>query len=278
MRPFHIEWAGLRADASEGLRVLIPAALCTIALFASGAGGWRGAPDSCLVNGQCFCERDRGGLVRQPANTASNAAYVAVGVAIAVRAGRDRRKTPRSLPRNPMTGTRFAPLFYAGLVALLGPGSMALHASLTRWGSVLDLLSMNVVVSFLFLYAWQRWRGLTPARFVAAYLGINAVLLAIKLVHGHGSGAFAVLAIATIAIELAIRKTRPLRADSRYLGWAIGLFASGFAIWLLSQNDGLLCDPDSLLQGHAVWHILGAATAGALYLYARSERTETSAS
>jgi hypothetical protein len=32
----------------------------------------------------------------------------------------------------------------------------------------------------------------------------------------------------------------------------------------------IVCDPDGLLQGHAVWHILTAASAGLLYLYYRS--------
>jgi hypothetical protein len=39
-----------------------------------------------------------------------------------------------------------------------------------------------------------------------------------------------------------------------------------------SRTGGFLCDPDSLLQGHAVWHLLCAGTTGSIYLYHRSER------
>ena len=43
-----------------------------------------------------------------------------------------------------------------------------------------------------------------------------------------------------------------------------------FTIWLLS-NAGW-CDPDSLLQGHAAWHLLCAVSAYWLYRLYASER------
>jgi len=56
---------------------------------------------------------------------------------------------------------------------------------------------------------------------------------------------------------------------------AVTLFGACFGIWLLSHNGGVLCDPDSWLQGHGLWHLGGAATALLLYFYMRSERFET---
>ena len=44
-----------------------------------------------------------------------------------------------------------------------------------------------------------------------------------------------------------------------------------FAIWNASQHG--LCDPRSLLQGHAVWHLLGAASAYLLFRLWASERS-----
>ena len=46
-----------------------------------------------------------------------------------------------------------------------------------------------------------------------------------------------------------------------------------FTIWLLS-NAGW-CDPDSLLQGHAAWHLLCAVAAYWLYRLYASELTST---
>jgi hypothetical protein len=44
-----------------------------------------------------------------------------------------------------------------------------------------------------------------------------------------------------------------------------------FTIWNLDQH-GTLCTPDSLFQGHAVWHLLGATSLWLTFLYYRSER------
>ena len=49
------------------------------------------------------------------------------------------------------------------------------------------------------------------------------------------------------------------------------------AIWSMSHAGGKLCDPTSLLQGHAAWHILNAAVNGLVYLYLLSQREEPDA-
>jgi len=268
--------AGASPPAAGPWRELALTAALTLAamglLLAAGVAGWSGREDGCLEAGQCFCERDRGGLVRQPANTASNLGFVAAGLGIALGLGVERRRG--RLPRrgNPMTETRFYPAFYAALVALLGPGSMALHASLKWWGSVLDLVSMNAFVCFLFLYAWKRLYGLSTGGFLLAYAALNLVLLAVKLGVGRGSEAFGGMLLATLWLEVRLRRQGRLRADLRWLGAGVAVFLAGFGVWTLSHNDGLLCAPESWLQGHGVWHLTGAAAAVCLYLYARSER------
>ena len=52
-------------------------------------------------------------------------------------------------------------------------------------------------------------------------------------------------------------------------------FASYFIatiIWRPSQKDGWMCDPDTLLQGHAAWHFLGAIAMWCFYNYFRTEK------
>jgi hypothetical protein len=44
---------------------------------------------------------------------------------------------------------------------------------------------------------------------------------------------------------------------------ALLLAAAGAACWWLGRTASLWCDPDSLLQGHAAWHALGAAALAA---------------
>jgi len=44
-----------------------------------------------------------------------------------------------------------------------------------------------------------------------------------------------------------------------------------FAIW--NASKAWLCQPHSLVQGHAIWHLLGAVSAYFLYRYYASELT-----
>jgi hypothetical protein len=51
------------------------------------------------------------------------------------------------------------------------------------------------------------------------------------------------------------------------------LFLTAWGVWIPSHTGGLLCDPDSLLQGHAAWHLLDAGAVACIYQFYRSEQT-----
>jgi hypothetical protein len=55
-------------------------------------------------------------------------------------------------------------------------------------------------------------------------------------------------------------------------GFAAYLLAS--FIWRASQQGGALCEPDTLLQGHALWHLLGAVAMFCFYHYFRTETSD----
>jgi hypothetical protein len=256
----------------EVLIVFAVTCVSIAALVVAGSIGWRGTLDTCVVGDQCFCERDRGGLIRTPANTLSNFGFVAAGFGIAAILGVERRRGRHPRRGNPMTETDFYPGFYACIVAFLGPASMALHGSLMSWGGVIDIVSMNFFIGFVLMYALQRLYGFGRSTFMAGWLAINAVLLALKLTIGRGSEAFGVVAVLALVVELRIRATQPVEAAGRWLVACAGCFLLAFAIWLASRNGGPLCSPESLWQGHAAWHFLCAAATLALYQYARSEK------
>jgi len=54
-----------------------------------------------------------------------------------------------------------------------------------------------------------------------------------------------------------------------WCGFAAYLLAS--FIWRASQQGGGMCEPDTLLQGHALWHLLGAVAMFCFYKYFRTE-------
>ncbi len=163
---------------------------------------------------------------------------------------------------------------YAVVVVLLGPGSMAMHASQTELGGRLDQLSMYLISSFALAYALVRATG----RGTGFFLGLFATLLVVceaaeqvhldlPVVENTGNLVFALALVSTIVIEAAIRR----RGDrSLHLGWVLGALAAivvAFVVWNLSKDGRPLCDPHSLLQGHAAWHLLCALSAWCLYRY-----------
>ena len=60
----------------------------------------------------------------------------------------------------------------------------------------------------------------------------------------------------------------------RYTPWfwvGIAAFMSAYAIWQTGTADHPWCDPDSIVQAHAVWHILSAVATWSFFRFLRSE-------
>ncbi len=252
-------------------RSLIPAlaltalsALGVLAVLAALGPGWAAyAPASCTAT-HCFCELPRAGtLVLQPANTWSSFGYVLIGfLMIVAPAGRDAASAMPPLAARTL-----------GLTAIVvGLGSALMHATLTLWGQFLDVLGMYLVGSFLLVRALARWRSISDGRAIALYVALCGVLTALLIAMPEvRRWLFAVLLILAIVVELVFaRRLRPGARLAFYLG---GIFATAlaFAIWILDQQ-GTICAPHSLLQGHAIWHLLGGASLWLSYAYYRSER------
>jgi hypothetical protein len=151
---------------------------------------------------------------------------------------------------------------------------MALHASFTRWGGDVDVASMYLYASLLVAYGVARAYALSVRGFVALYAPLACLLVASKLASPWNSDVIfgGVLAVAGASDALAVHRRRDLVRDRRFLLAALALFAVASAIWLPSRTGGPLCVPGSWIQGHAAWHLLCAASAGALFAYLRSEQ------
>ena len=55
--------------------------------------------------------------------------------------------------------------------------------------------------------------------------------------------------------------------------WAgVASFVTAYAIWLTGTEDHSLCEPDSLIQAHAIWHILSALATWCFFKFLRTER------
>jgi len=250
--------------------VLVAAATAVIScglLAVAIARGWLG-PD--VGRGANFCEAGTG-LIRQPANTFSNVGFVAAGVLIAWHAS-----VPGNVGRRLSTYPWLATAI-ACVVVLLGPGSAAMHATQSALGGHLDMLSMYLVASFAAAYAAMRWwRGGTRLLMAAFAAGVAFCELVglwraeLPVVMYAGNVAFALLLIAAVVLEVRIVRRGEAHARRAYAVASLASMLTAFAIW--NASKAWLCDPYSLIQGHAIWHVLGAVSAYFLYRYYASER------
>jgi hypothetical protein len=222
-----------------------------------------------------FCEQARAGFIKQPSNTFSNIGFIVMGFYIAWLAYKNNFST-----ENRMTSTLFYPAYFASIVVFLGPGSMALHATNTYWGGFIDLFSMFLFSSFVSSYAIMRWFSLSEVRFVIlytvslaicslAYLSPYNTLMPLVDLSNYCFGLQ--LIIGTI-FELRLRYERGHKIKAGW-GWlCLFTFLLAFYIWNLSRTqDSPFCNPESLIQGHAIWHLLNALATYFLYLFYTSE-------
>jgi hypothetical protein len=238
--------------AVAGVTAAVSCGLLAVAVWR----GWLG-PD--VGRGANFCE-----AAPQLANTLSNLGFVVSGLAIAAH-------------RDGLAAHRHLSTAFACLVVLLGPGSAAMHATQSTAGGRLDTLSMYLVAAFALSYAIMRWlRGglrLLVGAFVAVVAGcelIEAWDVEVPVLLRPGNAAFAGALVAAAVVEVLIARRGETVARRGFAVAALAAILAGFAVW----NVGW-CDPRSLVQGHAIWHVLSAVSAYLLFRYYASERGTT---
>lgn len=273
-----------------------------------------------------WCERVSDGLLREPINTLGNLGFVAVGLLIFATLARDIERGATS--SNRFTGHDPVALLYGAAALFLGPGSMVMHGTHTRFGAWIDNLSMvaYILIPWLFnLARLGRWRDrtffLTYAVLLSLYgagywflgpdLGIGLDLFGLSIalwiisevLHrwwspwvrvGSGLVGFVVAAVFGLTPTemmdapgenwwvflfwlpgLLARQPPPGRRT--YMPWywlGVASFLVAYSIWLTGTDTSTTCRPDSLLQAHAIWHLLTALATYCFFRFLRTERSE----
>lgn len=225
---------------------------------------WRIA--TCMPD-ECFCEAIRyEDTIRQPSNTWSSMAFTLIGLLVAGHA-------LTQIDSQRRLSTIFALIFSIALI-IIGVGSAFYHASMTFWGQFVDVGGMYLLVSFMLIYAWMRLYGLSTTTGAILYPGINIILFAsLYFFPETRRSLFAIVLLTGIGFELYYAISRKPEIKRTWFNTGLLLFAVAYGIWTL-DNNGTFCTADSILQGHAIWHILGGVSSGMLYLYYFSETHE----
>lgn len=226
-------------------------------LFSPSWQDWQQA--NCMPH--CFCEAvGQNKLLRQPANTFSSFAFVFTGTFILL-ANQSEKRFPEIYK-----------IILGVAAVLIGVGSAFYHASLTFVGQFFDVLGMYLLVVFIFAYACERLFRFKRSTTLTIYFILNFIL-ALLLVYAPETRRylFAFVLLGGLIIEIFARRKRQIAIETRCWNYGFALFALAFLIWAI-DNKRIICDPQSIIQGHAVWHLLGAIATLLLYLYYSSER------
>jgi hypothetical protein len=257
-------------DLRPVVAAVLTAALSLALVLVAARRGWLG-PD--VGRGSSFCEAGHGGWVVQPVNTWSNLGFVLAGLAVAWYAG-DRLRLGLTMGAHPGLATA-----YAVLVVLLGPGSMAMHATQSEVGGHLDLLSMFLVSGFALGYAamrlWHRGPGFLAVTFlllVAAGMAVYLTGGSVPLVNHAGNAAFSVMLLLAIAMEVVLWRRRDVRQDTWFGVAAVLTLVVASTVWRFGRDGHPWCDPTSAFQWHGLWHVLCAVAAYLLFRHYAAER------
>ena len=85
----------------------------------------------------------------------------------------------------------------------------------------------------------------------------------------------AFMIVVGISSEVIYIKSKHPTIDKKWIKYSIITILSAFAIWVVDISK-LLCNPESIFQGHALWHILSTLSIYVLYRYYVSERSNCS--
>lgn len=197
-----------------------------------------------------YCERLAPGLLGEPLNTLSNAAFFLAAWLVA----RDARRLGALRPDNAVL---------VALTAIVGIGSTAFHMLATTWANWLDLVPILVFqLAFLWIYARRelRWRTLAAAVLVAAFLAI--ALYARQFQEPlNGSITYAPALVTIFALGLHHRAAHA--REPPLLLIAAGVFTVSL---FLRTIDAAACERFPL-GTHFCWHLLNGVV---LYLAVRS--------
>jgi hypothetical protein len=196
------------------------------------------------MESDALCERYRDAFMGQPANAVTSGAFVLAGLGILV-AGRQRNIPVRDQPT----------VVFALLVTGVGVGSFMQHGPNPDWQAYAHDLPLAGVLVFLAADAVSDLSG----RELSTIWWLAPTVAMVPVVAAGATASTvvqAVMAAAAIGLNLVRARLRPRLRKT--LITALLTVAVG-AVFGTLMDRTRLCQPDSFLQGHAIWHLLAAA-------------------
>ena len=253
--------------------------------------GWPGAPHFCIELDHCYCETIQyDALVRQPSNTWSNLSLVISGLYIiyTLENAKNSSSDKISDKSNPMLSLNAYSLTFSYITIFIGIGSFYFHGSMTMWGGLLDLIAMNMFITFIILYDLTRLTNISEKLCVIIFIGLNTLFAILSWLPDIGRHIFSALIIICFSLEALISlsdgkiivklgrslgiEMKPITRDFKYLLLVALTFGVSTLIWNLSKDGGPCCDPATIWQGHSFWHLGVGLASFIIFKYLQTEK------
>jgi len=212
--------------------------------------------------GASDCERLADDFLAQPVNALSSFAYVVVGALIIVVAWRRRRLDAPTV-------------VFAVSLAAVGLGSVAFHGPQPPESRLLHDLPIVITLLFMVLQGVVLLRPGT--RWVPPFIAGSVIAALLSWVADDAASALsAVLAVALVVVETLVYRGGHRRSSRRRQLFGYGAMAVVMAVagsqWLLGRTDSPVCEPDSYVQPHGLWHVLSAVVFGLWWWFAMADQ------
>jgi hypothetical protein len=209
------------------------------------------------------CEAIGSGWLEQPVNAWSSLAFAMVGAGMVV-AGATAGATNKRERANR--------LIFGGLLIATGLGSFLFHGP--QPASAQFLHDASFLAALFFLIAANSTGALGMSDRTTVIIVVSG-LIVIAAVVGGGAPAntlTAVLAVALVLSDLVL--WRHARPRTTWYAVAVTSLVIGLGLFFAGRTTSTLCDPESVFQAHAGWHIAATLFLGAYFLATVPARTE----
>lgn len=226
-----------------------------------------------------FCEHtDMSKTIRQPINTFSNFIYWFVGIAILRRGWKDQSKRTKY---NIISANPFYSIMLGCIMLYIFCASTLFHSSLIEFASRLDFSSVYSLSLFPLMYFTHRvWllsigvpsnvRHTKSTTTVIIAFSVLYLLFTFFLPHGYENCSVLSIIFTIIVFGIVVEKKDPGKTNGYYLIASIAsiLFA---VMWFGFDVYKVLCNENSFIQPHSLWHLFAGISTFYFYMYIRSE-------
>ena len=146
----------------------------------------------------------------------------------------------------------------------------------TGWGLGINFNLFGVSIG-LWAISETLYRFWTPSfRFLSGFVGFIVLMLFGTMPNEVFNNFSEYWWVILFWLPGLLATNKPLNTRT-YKWYFLGMVAyfSAFAIWLTGVPDNELCEPDSIIQAHSIWHLLSALATYFFFLHFRDEKASS---